>query len=203
VHRGDRRLVKRLLAGDARAAATFADRFQRDLHNLFCWLTRDPELAEDLTQDTLLRCWEHLSQYRGEAALRTWVHRIALSRLAAQRRTDARERRATLALGEVERANSESRHSRAETRAALADALGQLPEAERRAVALCKIQGFTLREAAAMLDVPVGTVAWQVATAAKKLRDLLADWCPGVPASPAKEVSPNVSDRTEAAGSER
>jgi RNA polymerase sigma-70 factor (ECF subfamily) len=196
-------LVRKVLAGDARAAAAFADRFQRDLFNLLCWLTRDADLAEDLTQDTLLRCWERLSQYRGEAALRTWVHHIALSRLAAQRRVDARERRAKLHLIERQLAASGARSSQLEMQLALADALAELPEAERRAVVLCKLQGFTLREAAAMLDVPVGTVAWQVATAVKELRDLLADWCPGAAASPAKEVSPNVSDRTEAAGSER
>jgi RNA polymerase sigma-70 factor (ECF subfamily) len=203
VHRADRRLVKRVLDGDARAAATFADRFQRDLFNLFCWLTRDPDLADDLTQDTLLRCWERLSQYRGEAALRTWVHRVALSRLAGQRRADARERRATLHVMERQSAAWEEHSSQSATRLALADALGRLPEPERRAVVLCKLQGFTLREAAAMLDVPVGTIAWQVATAVKKLRDLVVEAAPAHSASPESEVTSNVSDRTQAARTER
>ena len=201
VHRADRMLVKRVLAGDVRAGETLADRLQRDVFNLFVWLTRDPDLAEDLGQDTLVRCWERLPQYRGEAALRTWVHRVALSCLAAHRRVDARERRAMERLAEDESARG-AYGSHVQMRLALADALAQLPDHERRVIVLCKLQGFTLREAGAMLDLPIGTIAWQVATAAKKLRDLLADWCPDAAASPGKEVSPNVSDRTEAAGSE-
>ena len=203
MHRADRKLAQRVIAGDARAAGTFTQQCQRDLFNLFMWLTRDPELAEDLTQDTIVRCWERLAQYRGKAALRTWVHKVALSLLAGHKRKDAREERALAGFAEAQAAGAPGRAAaRLEMRLALADALAQLPDHERRVIVLCKLQGFTLREAGAMLDLPIGTIAWQVATAVKKLRDLLADWCPDAAASPGKEVSPNVSDRTEAAGSE-
>jgi RNA polymerase sigma-70 factor (ECF subfamily) len=192
-----------VLAGDAQAATAFATRFQSDLFNLFCWLTRDVDLAEDLTQDTLIRCWECLRQYRGEAALRTWIHRVALSCLSAQRRADARERRTRARLAERQSTAVGEHNSEAEMRLALASALGQLPEAERRAAVLCKLQGFTLREAAAMLDVPVGTIAWQVATAVKKLRDLLRDVCPEGATPQPMEVDPDVSEGTQAVRSER
>ena len=91
MHGADRKLAQGVIAGDARAAATFTHQCQREVFNLFMWLTRDPELAEDLTQDTIVRCWERLPQYRGEAGLRTWVHKVALSLLAAQKRRNAQE----------------------------------------------------------------------------------------------------------------
>jgi RNA polymerase sigma-70 factor (ECF subfamily) len=187
-------------AGDARAAATFLARFQGGLFDLFMWLTRDPELSEDLTQDTIVRCWERLHQYRGKAALRTWVHKVGLSQLAGHKRREAREARTLEALTQARSADPPPRStSRLEARIALADALAQLPDAERRVVVLCKLQGFTLAEAAAMLDQPRGTVAWQVAEGLKKLRDLLADRAPERRATTTVEVSSHVSDRTQAA----
>ena len=202
MHRADRRFARRVLTGDARATAAFADRFQRDLLNLFCWLTRDAELAQDLTQDTLARCWESLYQYRGEAALRTWVHRIAFTCLAAHHRGATREQRGRERLAQAH-IPQQTEHTGLELRLALVAALDQLPECERHAVVLCKLQGFTLREASAMLDVPVGTVAWQTATAVKKLRDLLGDTPPGEAASAQPEVTPDVSDGTQAVRTER
>lgn len=200
MHRADRKLAQRVLAGDARAIASFTQECQRDLFNLFMWLTRDQELAEDLTQDTLVRCWERLSQYRGQAPLRTWVHKVALSLLAGHKRKDARGTRALKELAEAQAAGSSSRPtSQLELRLALADALARLPAAERRVVVLCKLQGFTLAEAAAMLDQPTGTVAWQIAESLKKLRSLLADWAPEGQAVAATEVTSDVSDRTQAA----
>jgi len=200
MHRADRKLAQRVIAGDARAAAAFTQQCQRDVFNLFMWLTRDPELAEDLTQDTIVRCWERLAQYRGKAALRTWVHKVALSLLAGHKRKDAREKCALADFAEAQAASASNRSAaRLEMRLALADVLAQLPAAERRVVVLCKLQGFTLAEAAAMLNQPRGTVAWQVAEGLKKLRGTLADWAPENQAAPAMEVTSDVSDRTQAA----
>jgi RNA polymerase sigma-70 factor (ECF subfamily) len=200
MYRADQKLAQRVLSGDGGAAAVFLARFQRSLFNLFMWLTRDPELSEDLTQDTIVRCWERLHQYRGTAALRTWVHKVGLSQLAGHKRREARDTRTLEALTQARSADARSRStSQLEARIALADALAQLPAAERRVVILCKLQGFTLAEAAAMLDQPTGTVAWQVAEGLNKLRDLLADRAPERRATTAMEVSSHVSDRTQAA----
>jgi len=200
MHRADRKLAQRVIAGDARAATTFTQQYQREVFNLFMWLTRDPELAEDLTQDTIVRCWERLPQYRGEAALRTWVHRVALRLLAAHKRSGAQEARACAQLAQFQAAESPGRaYSHLELRLALADALANLPDTERHVVVLCKLQGFTLAEAGAMLDQPAGTVAWHIVEGLKKLRALLADYAPDSQAVCVKEVSADVSDRTQAA----
>jgi len=202
MYRADQKLAQRVLSGDGRAAATFLARFQRSLFNLFMWLTRDPELSEDLTQDTIVRCWEKLHQYRGTAALRTWVHKVGISQLAGHKRREAREARTLEVLTQARSADPPSRStSQLEARIALADALARLPDTERRVLVLCKLQGFTLAEAAAMLGQPRGTVAWQIVEGLKKLRGLLADQTPERRAPTAMEVSSHVSDRTQAARS--
>lgn len=193
----DRGLVRKVLEGDTQAQEAFAVRFRADLLNLFLWLTRDPDLAEGLAQDSFLRVWERLDQFRGESGLRTWVHKVALSVLADHRRREARQGRALedYARSSLPEGQSEQVR-RAEMRVALAHALAALPEGERRAIVLCKLQGFTLAEAAGLLGEPVGTLAWRMAEGLKQLRLLLSgeqDPAAGTPATLAKEVSPDVS----------
>jgi len=193
----DRRLVRRVMDGDTHAQNAFATRFHTDLFNLFLWLTRDPDLSENLTQDTFLRVWERLGQFRGESSLRTWLHKVGISLLAEYRRTEARESRA---LADYARSaipqTWPERLRRAELRVALAQALTELPEGERRVIVLCKLQGFTLSEAAGILGEPLGTLAWRVAEGLKKLRVLLSgerDPALDAPAKLCKEVTRDVS----------
>jgi len=177
----DHRLVQRVLRGDRAAGESLARCYHVDLFNLFVWLTHDAELAQNLTQDTFVRIWERLPQFRGESGLRSWVHAVAFSVLALHRRDASRE---TRALAEyAERSARREAQGRPETRMALADALSRLSDDERRAVVLCKLQGFTLKDAAAILGQPAGTVAWRVAEGLKKMRAVLAD-------DPAAERSP-------------
>ena len=171
----DQKLVRKALSGDDRAAAALAERYQRDFFNLFMWLSRDRDLAEDVTQEALVRCWERLPQYRGEASLRTWMHKVALSVFAGHQRRESAQRTADARYA-AERSHAISLGNRQlELRIALAEALSRLPEPERRAVVLCKLQGFTLSEAAGMLGEPPGTLAWRVSTGLKQLRQMLAD----------------------------
>jgi RNA polymerase sigma-70 factor, ECF subfamily len=175
MHRSERKLVQAILAGDKSAAEGFALRFRPDLFNLFVWLTHDPELAENLTQETFLQVWEHLRQFRGESSLRRWIHTIAFSILAQQRRRERTEYRNLEKYAQETTLQGTEARRQAEMRLALAQALEELPEAERRVIVLCKLQGFTLAEAAGILNEPAGTLAWRVAEGLKKLRALLSE----------------------------
>lgn len=192
---GDRKLARQALSGDARAGETLAARLRPDLLNLFLWLTRDPDLSENLTQEAFARIWERLAQFRGESSLRSWAHAVALSVLAGHHRESARHSRA---LAEYARQTADNREAvRAEARLALAEALGKLPDPERRVVVLCKLQGFTLAEAANILGEPIGTLAWRISEGMKALRGLLADE-PRAQLRPrshlTQEVRPDVSE---------
>lgn len=59
---------------------------QRHVYNLACHLCNDPHEADDLTQETFLKAFEHLAGFRQEASLRTWLSRITLNTYLAKRR---------------------------------------------------------------------------------------------------------------------
>lgn len=134
------------------AAANAGDLYRFALH-----LTHDRAAAEDLVQDTLVRAWERREQFRGDAALRTWLHRI-LHNLAVDRaRRDARE----LPTADVEErwrddaytVDTEAVVARAQTREDLQDALIRVPEVNRTTLVLHDVEGWTVREIAEVLGI--------------------------------------------------
>jgi len=118
-------------------------------------LTRDPQQAEDLVQDTVARALERAATFREEASLSTWLHRV-LHHLAV----DAARRRREVPSDDLERQVEERWRddawsvdaaevvARAETRAELEDALIRLPVTHRAAVVLHDAEGLTVAEIA-------------------------------------------------------
>lgn len=122
-------------------------------------LTRDRDAAEDLVQETVVRALERADQFRGEASLATWLHRIMFTRFVDGTRRTAADPVAEEALADaVEAAWRDDAYTvraevvleRAEQREELADALLRLPVNYRTAVVLHDVEGLT---AAAVADV--------------------------------------------------
>jgi RNA polymerase sigma-70 factor (ECF subfamily) len=133
--------------------------------------------GDDLTQDTVERALKSLHQWEPGTRLDSWMFRIAKNRFIDTRRaarrsglvvTDAPEEASGVATDGVRAM---------ESRLALQDvsrALGTLPIEQREAVALVLIDGASYREAADILDIPIGTLTSRIARA----RDALADLVP-------------------------
>ena len=125
-------------------------------------LVRDPQRAEDLTQETLLRALERADSFRGDAGLATWLHRIAHN-LAVDRARRDREVPVDDLADEVEARWRDDAYTvdaaevvaRAETRADLDDALIRLPVAYRAAVVLHDAEGLTVAEIADIAQISV------------------------------------------------
>src|SRR5450432_4213373 len=75
----ERGIIARAVAGDRHAARSLYDAHAPRIFRLIQRLTGDPELAREFTQDTFVRAFGRLDRFRGDAALSTWLHRIALS----------------------------------------------------------------------------------------------------------------------------
>ncbi|MEP6502867.1 MAG: sigma-70 family RNA polymerase sigma factor [Betaproteobacteria bacterium] len=138
----------------------------------------DVALADDLAQETFVQAWLHLVDFRGDARLATWLHRIALTRFLQHARRpqlptewrdpeadDAAEPghdpRAVEGLGrDVERA------------------LQALSEIQRLAVVHCFHLDLSHAEAAQVLGLPLGTLKSHLDRAKSRLRDLLSAWNP-------------------------
>ncbi len=167
---GDRRLARKILAGDKRAGERLVTeafpRIFRMLRGLCC----SQETAQDLTQQTFVKAWQALEGYRGEASLSTWLHRIAYHEYTHWLR--ARHETASMdAASEVAAPDQfKSLHSMA-----LERAISQLSEEQQVAFVLCHVRQYSAREAGAIVGVPAGTIKSRLFEARRRLRELLSE----------------------------
>lgn len=140
-------------------------------------IVRDSALAEDVTQDTLMKAWQALPGFRGESSLRSWVLRIAHNTAIST----LRKRRDVLAdpntLPERETRGSVERD--AQDRAVMAEftqALEELDELSRSIVVLRELEHQSYEEIATTLDLPLPTVKTRLFRARRKLAHALEGW---------------------------
>ncbi len=166
-------------AGDTAAFAELVQAHQSALRRQFRQLTQgDVALADDLAQDSLIQAWQALPQFRGQARLSTWLHRIAYRRFLMHcrqhRSADGAPSTAhEPAAGVPAEAAAPAGHA---LRIDLQRALAALPPAQREAIVHCHHLDLTHEEAADVLGWPLGTLKSHVARAKAALRVSLAAW---------------------------
>jgi len=139
-------------------------------------LSRDPDMADDLVQATCLRALERSAQFTLGTRLDRWLFTILrsvwLNELRARRVRTGRGRvDAEAVLVEDGRVQTEANILAAQVLRKMLD----LPEEQRETVLLVYAEGYTYREAAALLGIPIGTVMSRLATARGKLGALCQD----------------------------
>ncbi len=171
----DAQFIERLKAGEASAFDRLVEERHGDIYALLYRLTEDAEEARDLTQETFLQAFRHLSGFRGEADLRTWLYRIAVNQARNRWRWWKRRRRdrtvsldapvseeidAPLSAGLAgdEGLDPERQALAREREQALHAALKSLSRPYREVIVLRDIEGLSYEEVAAALDMNVGTV---------------------------------------------
>jgi RNA polymerase sigma factor (sigma-70 family) len=170
----DETVLAAMGAGDADAAAVFVRRFQSRVYGLALTMLRDPELAEDVAQETFLRAWRHAGTYdarRGRVP--TWL--LTIARNAALDR--ARMRSVTpvdpnVIVAELDRTGRDEGVDVPE-RDRLRSAVAELPQDQRRALVLAMYAGRTAREISELDGVPLGTVKTRIRAAMSRLRATL------------------------------
>lgn len=168
----DETLAGAAARGDRAAFAGLLDRHYDRLLGL-CWrLTGNRTEAEDLTQDICTALPAKLQGWRGEARFATWLYRVAVNAAHDRRRRASAHARASTGWGSWE----ENRQAgMAEDRARqdwLARAMTALPEDLRDTLALTLGEELTQAEAAQVLGLSEGTVAWRISEVKKRLRAL-------------------------------
>jgi RNA polymerase sigma-70 factor (ECF subfamily) len=188
----DTLLVERARTGDARAFEMLVVRYRRRIERLIGRMTRDDALIQDLAQETFLRAWRALPQFRGESAFYTWLYRIAVNTarksLAEARRDPVLTESELTPVGdedetfrpESEPINNDTPEGLLATRqiaAAVNAAVDRLSEDLRQAVVLREIEGLSYEEIAEIMNCPVGTVRSRIFRAreaiSQRLRPLL------------------------------
>lgn len=124
--------------------------------------------ADDIAQESFLAAWRSAATWRGEGSYFAWLARIAWRQFLSRRRRE----RPTEPLRRAEHLATEADAPR---RSAINQAMARLADRERMAALLCFAQGFSHAEAAAIMDVPLGTLKSLVARARGKLIHCLED----------------------------
>jgi RNA polymerase sigma-70 factor (ECF subfamily) len=141
----------------------------------FCAAVAGAEMADDLAQETYVRCVRALGRFRGEASARTWVLAIARRVCADELRSRARRRRGAA----FPAASQDPVVPDAAEDVAVADLLARLDPDRRAAFVLTQLLRMPYQEASLVCGCPVGTIRSRVARARDDLIAMLAE--PGIP----------------------
>ena len=188
----DALLVDRVKRGDVRAFEMLVVKYQRRIERLIGRMVRDVDLVQDIAQETFIRAYRALPQFRGEAAFYTWLYRIAVNtakkalmdmkrdplvlesyRSGAEEGEETSRAENELTDGETPEALLASK----QIAAAVNAAIEALSEDLRQAITLREIEGLSYEEIAEAMNCPIGTVRSRIFRAreaiALRLRPLL------------------------------
>ena len=169
----DLMLVERTVAGDQRAFELLVIKYQRRIQRLIGRMVRDVDLVEDIAQETFIRAYRALHQFRGDAQFYTWLYRIAVNtakKALMELKHDPTVSESSFRSADDEDETSQPRNepttdetpesmfAAKEIAAVVNAAMEALPADLRQAVTLREIEGLTYDEIAALMDCPIGTV---------------------------------------------
>ena len=137
-------------------------------------LTRNPHDADDLVQLALERALARAHQLRPDAGVTGWVFGILRHAWIDELRARARSERVFAPEESGQNVGDAGQGAQAE-RLSVQDAISRLPQDQRLAVALVLIEGFSYKEAAHVMDVPIGTLTSRLARAREALQAMLGE----------------------------
>ncbi len=172
-------VLKRAQEGDSNAFAELFTVHKARIYSLCLRMTNNIAEAEDLTQDAFLQVFRKLSTFRGDSALSTWLHRIAVNtvlmhfRKRALHQVSLDERSEDGKTLRRECSSKDHRLSGTVDRMALIGALNELPAGYRSIFLLHEVHGYEHQEIAKLLDCSVGNSKSQLHKAKLRIRQIL------------------------------
>ena len=170
----DRQLVTRCLAGDPVAERALYDAHVDRIYRLMHRMAGDADLAADLTQETFIRAFDRLGQYRGDSSLGTWLHTIGVSVALNGMRKVKRIRTRTESIEDSPGLAVNPTGLTPDLKTRLHSAIDALSEKLRPVFLMHDVEGYTHPEIAGTLGIPVGTSKARLFDARAKLRLALA-----------------------------
>lgn len=191
----DQELVERVQSGEKAAFDILVRKYEHKLANVISRYIQDSSEVLDVSQESFIRAYRALPNFRGDSAFYTWLYRIAINTaknylVAAGRRPpkddiDAEEAEQFEAgSGLKEYATPERLALKSELATTIQDAINELPEELRVAIVLRELEGLSYEEIAAAMDCPIGTVRSRIFRARdaieKRIRPLIDESDAGV-----------------------
>src|SRR5450631_2168663 len=188
----DAPLIERVKACDVKAFEMLVVKYQRRIERLIARMVRDTDLVPDIAQETFIRAYRALPQFRGDSAFYTWLYRIAVNTAkkalmelkrdplvteAARASRDDEEDSPRFDSELSDGATPEAVLASKQIAAAVNFAIEGLSEELRQAITLREIEGLSYEEIAELMNCPIGTVRSRIFRAreaiALRLRPLL------------------------------
>ena len=184
----DALLVERTKRGDVKAFEMLVVKYQRRIERLIGRMVRDVDLVPDIAQETFIRAYRALPQFRGESAFYTWLYRIAVNtakKALGELKRDPLVTHSTLVSHddgdetsrvENELTDGETPESLLQSKqigATVNAAIDALSEDLRQAIVLREIDGLSYEEIAAVMNCPIGTVRSRIFRAREAIADRL------------------------------
>lgn len=186
----DRALVERVQKGDKRAFDLLIRKYQHKIVSVISRYISDWSECQDVAQETFIRAYRAIGNFRGDSQFYTWIYKIAINTaknyLVSQGRRPPKD---DIAVDDAvlldggawlkDRATPEHELLRQEIEQTVFDTVEQLPEELKTAITLREVDGLSYEEIAEKMDCPIGTVRSRIFRARdaidQKLRPLLSD----------------------------
>ena len=180
----DQDLVRRVQQGDKSAFDLLVIKYQHKIVHLVNRYVKDPSEAQDVAQDTFIKAYKALGEFRGESAFYTWLYRIAINTaknylLSRSRRhsdyevdmQDAEQIENAPQLKDIE--TPENHLMNDQIVQVIKAAIEKLPEEMRIAIMLREFEGMSYEEIAEAMDCPIGTVRSRIFRAREAIDEKL------------------------------
>lgn len=180
----DQELILRLQRGDEWAFQLMVRRFRKKIFSIAFGITLDAEESQDIMQEVFLQVYRTIGDFRGDASLATWLHRITVNRSLNWKRrwarrfkwlhvsTDSTDGQPAVE-PESDLPSPEIRVANAQTRRQIDNALKMLPDQARTVFVLREIEGLSYEEIADAIGIKLGTVRSRLFHARKRLKEIL------------------------------
>ena len=173
----DLQLIERVRSGDDQAFGVIVDRYEEQIARTVIGMLGDTDGADDVGQETFIRFYRSIHKFRGDSSLGTYLTRIAINLSLNELKKRSRSLSLFYRKGEENEmydvAEMKSDFEMADTKELIDMALQKLDPAFRAVVVLRMIEGYSTKETANILELPLGTVLSRLARAQKNLRDIL------------------------------
>lgn len=180
-------LIIQLQQGAAQAFKTVVEKYQTMVYNTTLSIVQNEMDAEDITQDVFVKVYQSVNEFKGDAKFSTWLYRITISKALDHEKRKKRKKRFTLVVNFFGERNEEHNHpvefnhpgvllDNKEKATELFKALQLIPEKQRIAFTLNKIEGLNNYEIAEIMNTTFYAVESLIARAKINLKEKLKNY---------------------------
>jgi len=172
---GEQQLIREAQDGNRDAYRRLVERYMKQAYNVAYGFVHDHENARDVMQEALVRAYQALPTFRGDAEFGTWLHRIVMNLSLNQIRANSSRSRHEVRIDDIREpgVTQDAEHEARFLRTHIEQALHELPTLQRSVVILRHMEGLSTRQVSEILQCSEGTVKTHLFRGLKKLRERL------------------------------